>query len=1119
MALFADHFTGGRRSSKRRKAIDFTSLANSGQQSYEDWDANVTLEDARKNFKLANEFEAVLSSRKVSSRPPDVPLTKEQQAVVNAGLLLSEATDLERKVLPQFIQSDKPRSISEYFTIRDHILLKWDSNPTRFLTIDAALDGIDTDSLQSNCVDRIYDFLYQYGFINSGILAHGDSAHPTFGPGTRKRIIIIGAGASGLSAARQLQGFGHSVLVLEARRRIGGRVKTRTAMIGGAVDVGASIITGLTGNPISLLCRQLYSAQSLTGNSDSKIYVINPSCPIYDSNGSKIARAIDKKIERLWNLILDGVHRLRRRLFKETDSNSESKNPSPGFPEPLPLSTTSTSKPSQPLAQPSPSSADSKTTMDIDTDDDISTAFEPQNTNFDDNTPNQSCSTSAPSVSGAADPGGGQGGVHEKPSKQEAVPNLEDVSPHATSSQGEKRWSSAELDSMFGAILSEGELLKMSLLEGINFVKSHLKIELSQAEEELYNWHIANLEYGCAQSLSNVSLVHWDQDDPYEFTGHHCMLRDGYGPLIDALAADLDIETSSIVEKVEYSRDGHCEVFVKGANDFYLADAVICTIPLGVLKRDMIEFDPVLPKWKLDAIRRLGAGNLNKILMEFSSVFWDQTSDMFGKLSSKQSGRSFLFWNISKLLDRPILVALVSGDASYDVESIPKEKLIEEVMADLRRIFGADVPDPIASRCSRWDRDRFSRGSYSFIPVGSTGDDYDILARSVDDKIFFAGEATFRKHPATVAGAYLSGLQCAAEIEALGKTFPSKDSEMDDVPAAHEIMPAMHQTSGLSVKNLSSCGSLQDVTEDEMEDEDEETVNDSRRKRPSSIFSPKESPKRRRVEVNGEVAPIVPTSIVLDDLDFKKSSDSNKDSTPIMNGAALSASMPFTASMDRSNDLSASTENRLLNGSIVNNAEEKESDQEPFQLAKPIPVRRILSVDELETPRQFYERPKKLPEDRRFIVNFNRRQRFKHRGTSHVSIALGVKMHRDWLEKKRHQVASQRNRVVELPTKPQSADSFSVIKTDASSSSSSSSSSSTLSSVSSSSEFSSTITPRDTAPLSNPSSSTPVGKYRWKALYNNFTPHLRTVSKVTPTQDALVGPSARISRMQVHFTD
>jgi len=52
-----------------------------------------------------------------------------------------------------------------------------------------------------------------------------------------------------------------------------------------------------------------------------------------------------------------------------------------------------------------------------------------------------------------------------------------------------------------------------------------------------------------------------------------------------------------------------------------------------------------------------------------------------------------------------------------------------------------------------------SFGSYSSVAVGSTPGDYDTLAKSLDDKLFFAGEATSRKWPATMHGAFMSGLR------------------------------------------------------------------------------------------------------------------------------------------------------------------------------------------------------------------------------------------------------------------------------------------------------------------------------------------------------------------------
>ncbi|KAH0808829.1 hypothetical protein GEV33_013962 [Tenebrio molitor] len=267
-------------------------------------------------------------------------------------------------------------------------------------------------------------------------------------------------------------------------------------------------------------------------------------------------------------------------------------------------------------------------------------------------------------------------------------------------------------------------------------------------------------------------------------------VRNGYSCVPVALADGLDIKLNAAVKKVEYNKNGVevtvCNPRIPHTVNTYHADVVLCTLPLGVLKLctspnssqlNTVQFSPPLPDWKTSAIQRLGFGNLNKVVLCFERIFWNPQANLFGHVGSTTASRGelFLFWNLYKA---PVLLALVAGEAAAIMENVTDDVIVGRCIAVLRGIFGqSGVPQPKETVVTRWRADPWSRGSYSFVAVGSSGSDYDLLASPVippsnqgvsvtsgPARVFFAGEHTIRNYPATVHGAFLSGLREASRI-------------------------------------------------------------------------------------------------------------------------------------------------------------------------------------------------------------------------------------------------------------------------------------------------------------------------------------------------------------------
>ncbi len=89
------------------------------------------------------------------------------------------------------------------------------------------------------------------------------------------------------------------------------------------------------------------------------------------------------------------------------------------------------------------------------------------------------------------------------------------------------------------------------------------------------------------------------------------------------------------------------------------------------------------------------------------------------------------------------------------------------------------VRRPTNALVTRWSTDPWARGSYSYLAVGSTPDDRDALRADVDDRVFFAGEATSTSFPATAHGALIEGRDAASRISSVIAAAPTDDVAAD----------------------------------------------------------------------------------------------------------------------------------------------------------------------------------------------------------------------------------------------------------------------------------------------------------------------------------------------------
>ncbi|MBK9292467.1 MAG: FAD-dependent oxidoreductase [Bacteroidetes bacterium] len=281
----------------------------------------------------------------------------------------------------------------------------------------------------------------------------------------------------------------------------------------------------------------------------------------------------------------------------------------------------------------------------------------------------------------------------------------------------------------------------------------------TQANNRLWKYMLsAFLEFNTGGDISKLSSKYFYDDE--EFGGSDVIITNGYDKVTDFLAQGLDIRLNTRVTAIDH---GSQKVKVTTNGDTIEGDYVIVSVPLGVLKNNAITFNPALPTDKATAITKTNMGNVNKFLYVWNTPFWDISLQYIG-YTPETKGKFNYFLNVKKFTSANALMTFAFGDYATVTESMSDSDIINEVMLHLKAIYGNNIPNPTNMLRTKWGQNINSYGAYSYATNGTTTADFDTLAKTINKKLFFAGEHTSRDYRGTVHGAYLSGIREADKI-------------------------------------------------------------------------------------------------------------------------------------------------------------------------------------------------------------------------------------------------------------------------------------------------------------------------------------------------------------------
>ena len=227
--------------------------------------------------------------------------------------------------------------------------------------------------------------------------------------------------------------------------------------------------------------------------------------------------------------------------------------------------------------------------------------------------------------------------------------------------------------------------------------------------------------------------------------GQHGRIVEGYGALIDYLAADSQrhgaaLHFNAAVGSIEAAEEGVVVRCRDGAA--FAADTAVLAVPLPILAEIAL---PPAVRERAAAAADIGFGNVVKLLLRFATLWWaDHAGRDLADLSFLLSDAAVPTWWTQYPTGHPVLTGWYAGPKADRVAALSEAELVEMGLVSLAEIFARPVErlrsELVAARAINWRNDPFARGAYSYA-TPKTRAAQRALQRWDGGPILFSGEA------------------------------------------------------------------------------------------------------------------------------------------------------------------------------------------------------------------------------------------------------------------------------------------------------------------------------------------------------------------------------------------